>query len=103
MGFSLVSALLIALFLLTGSMRKWLQNKGIARSRKAELMGLRARHTGVQHQLCQLQEMHHGKITMPVLLAAAVAESDGGEQSFFAEFGDGHGQRRGSSVDSVCQ
>ncbi|MCP4697118.1 MAG: hypothetical protein GY862_09750, partial [Gammaproteobacteria bacterium] len=82
LGFGLGSALLVALFLLMGSMRKWLQNKGIARSRKAELTGLRARHTGVQQQLCQLQETRHSKITMPVLLAAATAESDGGEQSF---------------------
>ncbi len=78
MGFGLGSTLLIGLFLLTGSMRKWLQNKGITRSRMAELMGLRARHTGVQRELCQLQATRHGKITIPVLPAAATAESDGG-------------------------
>ncbi len=85
LGYGLGSALLIALFLLTGSMRKWLQNKGIARSRKAKLTGLHARHTGMQHQLCQLQEMHHSKcITMPVppVVLVAVVESDGSEQSF---------------------
>ncbi len=84
LGFGLGSALLITLFLLMGSMRKWLQNKGIMCSRKAELTGLHARHTGMQQRLCQLQETHHSKITMLVLLAAA--ESDGSEQSFFAEF-----------------
>ncbi len=80
LGYGLGSTLLIALFLLTGSVRKWLLNKGIARSRTAELRGLHTRHTGMQQQLRQLQETHHGKcVTMPV------AESDSGERSFFLQ------------------
>ncbi len=81
LGYGLGSVLLSALFMRTGSGRKWLQNKGIVHSRKAELTGLRMRHTGMQEWLCQLQATRHGKITMPVLLVAVV-ESDGGEQSF---------------------
>ncbi|MCP4543925.1 MAG: hypothetical protein GY832_42970, partial [Chloroflexi bacterium] len=51
LGYGLGSVLLLKLILLTGSMRKWLVNKGRSRSRKVELTGLRARHTGIQQQL----------------------------------------------------
>ncbi|MCP4700923.1 MAG: hypothetical protein GY862_29320 [Gammaproteobacteria bacterium] len=82
LGYGLGSVLLLALILLTGSVRKWLTNKRRSRSRKVELTGLRVRHTGVQQQLCQLQVTYRGKITIGSLTPAAVVESDGGEQSF---------------------
>ncbi len=52
LGYGMGSVLLIALILLMGSMKKWLQNRGIARGCTAELKGLRTRHTGMQERLC---------------------------------------------------
>ncbi len=85
LGYGLGSVLLLALILLMGSMRKWLVNKGRSRSHKVELTGLWSRHMGIQQQLCQLQVMYRGKITIGSLTpaaAAAAAESNGDEQSF---------------------
>ncbi len=68
LGYGLGSALLIAILMLMGSMKKWLQNRGIMRGRKVEIKGLRTRHTGMQEQLCQLQQTRHGKCVITPML-----------------------------------
>ncbi len=85
--YSMGSVLLITLILLMGSMKKGLQNRGIARGHTAELKGLRARHTGVQERLCQLQQTRHGKcITTPVPPSGGVRRWRRRWAEFFAEF-----------------
>ncbi len=66
LGYGMGSALLVAVILLAGSVKKWLQNHWIACGRGVELRGLRVRHRGVQEWLCELQRTCHGKcVTMP--------------------------------------